>query len=152
MTNPNPSGGGDFMARLNDKAGPLPVWGWILIGGGAFYWFVIRPKSAAAPTATAGGSTTQIPVILGTNIGHNKNVGAGGTSNTNGGLAATAPEGYDWAGAASDKYLRDKTTGAIFQVNSKTGAQFHLTPEEYWAIADEFFGGKPIPVENMAFG
>jgi uncharacterized protein HemX len=58
-TAPRPAskGGG-----LSKKAGPLPVWGWIVVvaAGGLAYWYYRKQNAAAAATsstAASGGST-----------------------------------------------------------------------------------------------
>jgi hypothetical protein len=78
-TAPKKSGGGNALTK---KAGPLPRWGWVAVGGGAYlvYRFV-KARSAAASSTAASGTT-------------------GGTTTTGG--AGTFSSIADWTQAALD--------------------------------------------------
>lgn len=79
----------DIEGRLTEKAGPIPVWGWVAVAIGGWYLYNARKKAASAnsPTQTTASSTGA--------------TSAGQTSNTGdqGYAGAQLAQGYDYLNA-----------------------------------------------------
>jgi hypothetical protein len=111
------SGGKTIGSTVTRKIGPLPLWGWVAIGFGAYYWYThYGPGSSGSSTAAgqqAQGQAGDFLVNVGQRIG-----GTGSTTTT------TAPD-------------KDKTTKPT---------QKHKCPRGYFWDPDDRGGkGRCVP-------
>jgi hypothetical protein len=75
-TAPSPGGGKSIGSTVTRKIGPLPLWGWVAIGFGAYYWYTHygpgssgSSSSGAAAGQQAQGQVGDVLVNVGQRLG-----------------------------------------------------------------------------------
>lgn len=114
------SSGGNALTK---KAGPLPVWAWILIGSAAAYLLYKHF------TANTTGTTTSVSNLLPTGTGDasGSSSGAGGSSSGTGGGTTPATPGFKQLNTIADVLAAAKAGQIIYEQN----AQGAFVPTSY---------------------
>lgn len=139
------SSGSSSGNSLTRKAGPLPVWGWIIIGSIAAY---LAYKWYKANNSTSG-TTTSVSNLLpaGTSDASGSTSGTGTTTNPlpiPNPLAGLVQQGGGWWLPNSEMPIQDSQSGNWFTWLSPGAAQVNPTIQRYVQIAPGNFQ-KVIP-------
>jgi hypothetical protein len=137
---------------LKAKVGPLPVWGWGVVGlgaGGLYYWYRSRQSGGAADTA-AGVSADQGGALgytdQGSALGYlgYGGTGAGGSSGTGTSTGGSNGGGGTSTAANGGKFCRD--------VKDPSGATRHVCGYGHWyrkTVGGHWFWTPgPIPAKD----